>query len=218
MLKKLLAALLAACAVLTFAACDKEDTKTPDTKPDTAVTDPGKTDTSADETEIDYTSDLSTERYDGYNYRMLVRKGKINDQYLEEDSEDLVESATYKRNKEVEDRYGITITVSESNDSNYETDALNSILAGDDAYDLIFAHSRAAFVYAIQGAAMNYNDIKSIQINPGGRRTSPTAAISTASCMCLTAIFPRPVSAQPCVCSSTSAFSTKKALTIRTKW
>lgn len=65
MLKKLLAALLAACAVLTFAACDKEDTKTPDTKPDTAVTDPGKTDTSADETEIDYTSDLSTDRYDG---------------------------------------------------------------------------------------------------------------------------------------------------------
>ena len=34
MLKKLLAALLAACAVLTFAACDKEDTKTPDTKPE----------------------------------------------------------------------------------------------------------------------------------------------------------------------------------------
>ena len=146
MLKKLLAALLAACAVLTFAACDKEDTKTPDTKPDTAVTDPGKTETPADETEIDYMSDLSTERYDGYNYRMLVRKGKINDQYLEEDSEDLVESATYRRNKEVEERYGITITVSESNDSNYETDALNSILAGDDAYDLIVAHSRAAFV------------------------------------------------------------------------
>ena len=165
MLKKLLAALLAACAVLTFAACDKEDTKTPDTKPDTAVTDPGKTDTSADETEIDYMSDLSTDRYDGYNYRMLVRKGKINDQYLEEDSEDLVESATYRRNKEVEERYGITITVSESNDSNYETDALNSILAGDDAYDLIFAHSRAAFVYAIQGAAMNYNDISTIHLD-----------------------------------------------------
>ena len=96
---------------------------------------------------------------------MLVSKGKINDQYLEDDSEDLVESATYKRNKEVEDRYGITITVSESNDSNYETDALNSILAGDDAYDLIFAHSRAAFVYAIQGAAMNFNDISTIHLD-----------------------------------------------------
>lgn len=155
MFKKLLAALLAACAVLTFAACDKEDTKTPDINPDITVTDPNKpdeADKTDDEPQIDYTSDLSTDRYDGYNYRMLVRKGRVSDQYLEEDSEDLVESATYKRNKEVEERYGITITVSESSDSNYETDALNSILAGDDAYDLIFAHSRAAFVYAIQGA------------------------------------------------------------------
>ncbi|MGI6195751.1 MAG: ABC transporter substrate-binding protein [Eubacteriales bacterium] len=168
MLKKLLAALLAACAVLTFAACDKEDTKTPDTNPDITVTDPNKpdeADKTDDEPQIDYTSDLSTDRYDGYNYRMLVRKGNVSDQYLEEDSEDLVESATYKRNKEVEERYGITITVSESSDSNYETDALNSILAGDDAYDLIFAHSRAAFVYAIQGAAVNYNDIKSIHLD-----------------------------------------------------
>ncbi len=168
MLKKIMAALLAACTICVLGACGKDDAKTPDTKPDSTVTEPDNSDNTADnntETEIDYTSDLSTERYDGYNYRMLVRKGKINDQYLEDDSEDLVESATYKRNKEVEDRYGITITVSESNDSNYETDALNSILAGDDAYDLIFAHSRAAFVYAIQGAAMNFNDISTIHLD-----------------------------------------------------
>lgn len=168
MLKKIMAALLAACTICVLGACGKDDAKTPDTKPDSTVTEPDNSDNTADnntETEIDYTSDLSTERYDGYNYRMLVRKGMINDQYLEDDSEDLVESATYKRNKEVEDRYGITITVSESNDSNYETDALNSILAGDDAYDLIFAHSRAAFVYAIQGAAMNFNDISTIHLD-----------------------------------------------------
>ena len=168
MLKKIMAALLAACTICVLGACGKDDAKTPDTKPDSTVTEPDNSDNTADnntETEIDYTSDLSTERYDGYNYRMLVRKGKINDQYLEDDSEDLVESATYKRNKEVEDRYGITITVSESNDSNYETDALNSILAGDDAYDLIFAHSRAAFVYAIHGAAMNFNDISTIHLD-----------------------------------------------------
>ena len=168
MLKKIMAALLAACTICVLGACGKDDAKTPDTKPDSTVTEPDNSDNTADnntETEIDYTSDLSAERYDGYNYRMLVRKGKINDQYLEDDSEDLVESATYKRNKEVEDRYGITITVSESNDSNYETDALNSILAGDDAYDLIFAHSRAAFVYAIQGAAMNFNDISTIHLD-----------------------------------------------------
>ena len=47
---------------------------------------------------IDYEDGLSTERYDGYEFRMLLRKGRLADQYLEEDSEDVVASAVYKRN------------------------------------------------------------------------------------------------------------------------
>jgi len=115
--------------------------------------------------EIDYEDGLSTERFDGYNFRMLLRKGRVADQYLEEDSEDIVASAVYKRNKAVEAKYGITLSATESSSSGWETDALNSILAGDDAYDLVFAHSRAAFVYAINGAAYNINDIESIHLD-----------------------------------------------------
>ena len=115
--------------------------------------------------ETDYISLLSNERYDGYNFRILARSGQISDQYLEEDTGDVVTSAVYRRNKLVEERYGITITGTESSSGNYETDALNSILAGDDAYDIIFPHSRAAFTYALQGAAYNINDIEAIDLD-----------------------------------------------------
>ena len=165
MFKRIFLAVLTAASLLVFSACDdnsKEVNNNTGDVQDNQQT-PGDVQ-DGEEEQIDYLSDLSTEKYDGYNFRMLLRKGMIADQYLEEDSTDLVESATYKRNKYVEERYGITITATESS-STYETDALNSILAGDDAYDLIFAHSRAAFTYAVQGAAYNVNDIESIHLD-----------------------------------------------------
>ena len=169
MLKKILAALLAASALCVFCACDND--KNPGADPEKENKTPVVSEENGNHTqtdssdEIDYLSDLSTDRYDGYNFRILIRKGSLSDQYLEEDSEDIVESATFRRNKEVEERYGITITASESSDSNYEVDALNSILAGDDAYDLVFTHSRAAFVYATQGAAVNFNDVSTLHLD-----------------------------------------------------
>lgn len=153
--KKKAIILIAALALLSASACKKEEetVKTPESNNVVEEV------TNSDEY---YEDGLSTERYDGYNFRMLLRKGMVGDQYQETDSDDVINSATYRRNKTVEEKYGITITASESSDGNYETDALNSILAGDDAYDLIFAHSRAAFTYAVQGAALNINDISTI--------------------------------------------------------
>ena len=167
MFKKILAALLVAGTVLTLAACDKDDQKQPDNKtPDNQVETPGTTDNSTtEEGKIDYDAVLSKEKYDGYTYRMLVRKGHVKSQYFDEGQEDIVDDAIFRRNKAVEEKYGITITASESSSSNYDTDALNSILAGDDAYDVIFAHSRAAFAYAVQGAGYNIHDIETIHMD-----------------------------------------------------
>ena len=169
MLKKVLTALLVAGLVLSFAACDKKETpsgSSSDTpKAPTEQTGTGDTGTSSDSENIDYDAVLSKETYDGYNYRILVRKGNLNSQYFEEGQEDIVDDAIYRRNKNVEEKYGITISASESSQSNYDTDALNSILAGDDAYDVIFAHSRAAFAYAVQGAGYNIHDISTIHMD-----------------------------------------------------
>ena len=166
MLKKLLAALLVAGTVFTLAACDGQDKKDPDVKPDSQTEQPDDTqNTDVASDEIDYDAILSKEKYDGYNYRMLVRKGSIKSQYFEESQEDIVNDAIYRRNKAVEEKYGITISISESSQNNYDTDALNSILAGDDAYDIIFTHSRAAFAYAVQGAGYNIHDISTIHMD-----------------------------------------------------
>ena len=104
MLKKILAALLVAGTVLTLAACDKDNKKQPDSKtPDNKVVEPdntNKTDPGTDT--IDYDADLSTEKYDGYNYRILVRKGWTESQYQEESQEDVVADAIYRRNKDAE--------------------------------------------------------------------------------------------------------------------
>jgi len=111
-----------------------------------------------------YTGDLSNETFDGYNYRILVRKGSLGTQYFDAPQDDVVNDAIYRRNKAVEERFNIEISAVESNNGDYETDALNSILAGDDAYDVVFTHSRAAFVYAVQGACYNALDIESLHL------------------------------------------------------
>lgn len=115
--------------------------------------------------ESDYTDDLSDETFDGYDYRILVRLGQKGSQYIDEPKEDIVDDAIYRRNKAVEDRFHVRISAYESKNSDYETDALDSILAGDDAYDVIFTHSRAAFAYAVQGACRNVLDIRSLHLD-----------------------------------------------------
>lgn len=165
-MKRILCFIISIVVLAMISACDDKDVlKQQDPESEQISDNQNGSASSDDNEEIDYTSDLSKEKYDGYNYRILVRKDSLSDQYLENDSDDLVESATFRRNKLIEQMYGITITASESSSNNYDIDALNSILAGDDAYDLVFTHARAAFVYAVQGAAYNFRDIESIHLD-----------------------------------------------------
>ncbi len=161
MFKKILATLLAVTAVLAFAACKKEEEK-PVSGSQTNNEASASTGEEGEEGDIDYDADLSTERYDGYNYRMFIPKGSMNSYDPEEEVGDIVTDAIFKRNKQIEEKYGIEITYIEQNSAGYNADGLNSILAGDDAYDIIFVHSRGAFLYALQGAAYNINEINSI--------------------------------------------------------
>ncbi len=107
---------------------------------------------------------LHVEDYDGYNFRILIRENNKADQYVEEGSSDPIEDAVYKRNKIVENMFNIKISATTTVED-YGTQALNGILGGDDAYDAIFAHTRSAFVYATQGAAINFNEVDTINLD-----------------------------------------------------
>ena len=112
----------------------------------------------------EYLENLHIEDYNGYNFRILIRENNKADQYVEEGSSDPIEDAVYKRNKLVEEMFNIKISADTTVET-HGTQALNGILAGDDAYDAIFAHTRSAFVYATQGAAINFNEIDTINLD-----------------------------------------------------
>ena len=101
MLKRIFAAILAASAVFAFASCNKTE------QTGASGTSTGETLTAPTDGEIDYDAYLPKADFEGYNYRILVRKGYLSKQYLEEDSADNVESAVYRRNKEIEQKYNV---------------------------------------------------------------------------------------------------------------
>ena len=149
-LTKILCALLACLMVVTcFAACGEKKKK-------------NEFEFSADQKAMyDHIPQADLE---GYNFRILNRKGMVDDQYVEEETGDIISDAVYRRNETVKALLNCDITSVESS-SNTADDALNTILAGDDQYDVIFPHSRVAFTYAVQNSLVNFNEIETIDLN-----------------------------------------------------
>jgi len=141
---------LAALTVLTAAACKEEKKKVDAVNVD--MEDP-------------YIQHILIEDYEGYNFRILNRKGAANQQFVEEETGNIVDDAVFKRNETVKQLLNIEISSTETSVGGYETEALSSILAGDDQYDMILSHSRAAFQYAIQNTLINYNEVETLHLD-----------------------------------------------------
>jgi ABC-type glycerol-3-phosphate transport system substrate-binding protein len=168
MFKKILAALIAVSAVVLAVSC-KQDSAADASSQISDKNGSGEytydDDGNVVKDDAYYFGDLADADFEGYDFRILVRKTHTGTQYFEEPQEDIVDNSIYERNKAVEEKYNIGISIHETSNNNYETDALNSILAGDDAYDIIFTHSRSAFTYAVRGACVNFNDVKAIHLD-----------------------------------------------------
>ena len=102
---------------------------------------------------------LPAEGYGGYDFLMLIRQNArwIADMAADEMNGEAINDAIYQRNSMVADRFDVTIRYEESSNYNYETDAMTSIRAGDDAYDLVIPHGRASFLYANQMLCLDWN-------------------------------------------------------------
>ena len=148
-LKKIACLLLALIAVFTIAACKKEE------KQNEIVID-------MDDPII---KQLDIQNFNGYEFRILTRKGMLAEQYVEEQTGDIINDAIYSRNATVEALYNVKITATETNASGANTEAVSTILAGDDAYDIILSHYRSSFSYATQELLINYNDVKSLKLD-----------------------------------------------------
>ena len=149
-IKLLLCLALAFITVFTAVSCTEEETQ------DVNIT--------IDEND-EFIKDILIEDYEGYNFRILSRKGMIKDQFVEEETGDIISDAVFKRNETVKALLNCEITSTETSTGGYETEAMSSILAGDDQYDIILPHTRASFAYAIQNTLINYNDVKTLHLN-----------------------------------------------------
>ena len=109
---------------------------------------------------------LPIQDYEGYNFHFLIRNFPdwIDDMVAEELTGEVVNDAVFRRNTETSERYNITITHQLSSNSNYETDAKASILAGDDTYDLVVPHGRCAHAYANEGLVLDWNQLEYVDL------------------------------------------------------
>lgn len=101
------------------------------------------------------TPELPELDFDGYTFTFYMREGTaVDDMYAEEIDGDTMNDAIYDRNTEVASRFNINYAV--VTDSANGTLAKDTILAGEDAYDLIIPHARYAFTYAQSGLVLNW--------------------------------------------------------------
>ena len=92
--------------------------------------------------------ELPDERYDGKVFRVLVPDGMDSDVYTEDhETSEPVHDAVFKRNRIIEDRYGITLEVIKDEVGSVNNRIRMSVKAGTDDYDL-------CYVQMVTGAAL----------------------------------------------------------------
>ena len=151
--KKLLCLSLALVAVFALASCTGKQAKEEE-------------EWSMDGVDLSYLDHVGIEDMDGYNFRIYCRTGgnMLTDQWAEEETGDIINDAIYRRNETVKSLFNIDITATVASE-NKAADAMNTILAGDDQFDIILPHSRTAFQYAVQNTLVNFNDVKTIHLD-----------------------------------------------------
>ncbi len=152
--KKLLALLFAALLLATGCGQTATETETAATANTTAV------DTEAKETELaDNLPDMDME---GYHYRMWVsgtpeRQAQA---YVSELNGEIINDAVYNKLIAVEERFNVDITNDENADPGDSIAAAkNSILAGDDAFDLMQGHDLSMATAALEKLFHNLYEV-----------------------------------------------------------
>ena len=162
--------------IILFTSCASGDNSGTDPAPEgTVISSPGSVETQAPETE--FSDGLPEESLDGYSYRLFIRQGgRGNSMFREELNGDRLNDAIYMRDRAVEDRFDVSITVGMFSADDYGMDCVPTLLAGDDAFDLLAPHGRFAFEIALQGLTyewglLPYVDLDKDWWDPGARES-----------------------------------------------
>jgi len=104
------------------------------------------------ETENILSDNLPERNFEGYDFRMLIFENLDefgSGMYAEKEDGDIINDAIYERNLKVAERFNVTISpVFYNRDWESRMQGSKSILAGDDAFDIMFLHMRVVFDYS----------------------------------------------------------------------
>ncbi|MBQ8508882.1 MAG: extracellular solute-binding protein [Clostridia bacterium] len=156
-MKRILAAMLLVCTML-LNACASQDTGN-DTTADTA----DSTETTVAETTLPG-PDVPAEGFDGATFTIYTRFYSA-DSFIVEESGDVMDDALYKRILDTEEALNVDIVSQNGADDAYGTYAKNTILAGDDAYQLICGHARMMFTYTQAELVLDWYDLPYINFS-----------------------------------------------------
>ena len=131
--KRAISSLLLAAMLATLAACGSE----PAADGGNDETTSGKASDTV--TETVEKADIPEDKYEGYEFRMLGKEtpasSSVNELFAESETGDTLNDAIYQRNRMVEERFDVKMTLITS--GSRIGDMSQAVLAGDDAYDIV---------------------------------------------------------------------------------
>ena len=164
--KRLLCALLAAL-VLTSCGSGSDKEKKPETTADTTAETEAETTPDPNAARRAISDELPDTDMDGYTYRVLNRQ---RDDFIEdigldlEQNGDVVNDAIYNRNLTVSDRFNCKYEATFTD--SIDTTGINTITAGDDAYDIMFWQIVQIPKYATTGYFRDwYEDLPHVHLD-----------------------------------------------------
>ena len=127
--------------------------------PDVTGTTDGGSDTvssAPDETE----SSLPERDYGGYEFRMFIRGDDafIPDMWAEDLDGETMNDAIFERNRRVSETYGVNFKMFSVSGDDEGKEAMNTIMAGDDSYDILVCHARRLSQYSHNDLLLEWNE------------------------------------------------------------
>lgn len=153
----LFAALLCTSSLISCAS----DSGTETTADTAAVTASAETEAETDSLEARKQVDdgLADKDFGGEDFRMLYQERYAEFQYVEEMTGDTLDDAVYNRNMNVEDRFNTKIVHNVGAEEQLAMDIKNSVLTGNDEYDLYMGHTMYTGKHSLQGIFRNMYDL-----------------------------------------------------------
>ncbi len=163
MLKKQISILLILSALLsTFAMTACGNASGDETTADTAA---AATETEAAETKdslearLDVSDELPEADFEGRTFMICGDDACLDYYFVEEETGEVVNDAIFRRNFNISERYNVTIDANVFPEGDIMSNAKNSVLAADDAYQLIACHIIYQGMAGVDGIMYNWYDL-----------------------------------------------------------